>query len=123
MQNYKNLIVWQKAHLLAKEIYRVSADFPLSEKYGLQSQIRRAAISIPTNFSEGSGRSSKKEKSRFYEISYSSANEFENLLLFSFEMDYMKGKDFYHLIKEVVDVKKMLSGLMKSLGTQVGFIE
>lgn len=83
MANYRNLIVWQKAHKLALLIYEITAKFPLDEKITLTSQIRRAALSIPTNIVEGYNRKSKKEFVHFIDISLGSLAEVEYLLEFS----------------------------------------
>ncbi len=83
MQNYKNLIVWQKADSLAFEIYKTTKDFPKSEIFGITSQIRRSALSVAVNIVEGYGRKSKAEFSRFIDIAVGSLAETEYLLEFS----------------------------------------
>lgn len=83
MQDYKKLNVWQKAHLLAVDIYQATNSFPRNELFGITSQIRRASVSIPANIAEGCGRGSNAELSRFLEFSLGSANELEYQLLLS----------------------------------------
>lgn len=83
MQDFKKLNVWQKSHRLALQIYTVSKQLPSAERYGIISQMRRAALSIPTNIVEGCGRESSKEMNRFLTIAIGSANEIEFLLLFA----------------------------------------
>ncbi len=83
LQSYKELIVWQKAYKLVLEIYKITRDFPKSETYGLTQQIRRAAISIPSNIAEGYSREHKTEYHRFLSIAYSSLSELETQYLLS----------------------------------------
>ncbi|MDP1677631.1 MAG: four helix bundle protein [Bacteroidota bacterium] len=89
MQNLKNLLVWQKAHLLVKEVYVVSNDFPKEELYGITSQLRRAAVSIPTNIAEGSGRGSDADFKRFLQIAFGSTSEVEYLIFLSKELQFI----------------------------------
>lgn len=77
MKDYRNIRAWQKAHQLVLAIYRISETFPPKEMYGLTSQLRRAAMSIPTNIAEGYGRSTDTEIARFFDISLGSVNEVE----------------------------------------------
>ncbi len=77
MQNYKDLKVWEKVHLLALEIYRASKSFPKEERFNIMSQIRRASISIPTNIAEGCGKFTRKDFGNFLQIALGSANEVE----------------------------------------------
>lgn len=81
MGDFKKLAVWEKAHRLTLAVYRASGSFPKDELYGLMSQIRRAAASIPTNIAEGSGRGGDRELVRFLHIALGSANELEYQLL------------------------------------------
>ncbi|MEA1787737.1 four helix bundle protein [Arenibacter sp. GZD96] len=81
MQDYKNIIVWQKAHQLVKDIYLLTTEFPNHELFGITSQIRKAAVSIPTNFVEGSGKLTQADFARFCKIAYGSAAELEYLTM------------------------------------------
>ena len=94
---YKKLIVWQESHKLAKEIYRETRSFPKEETYGLVSQLRRAALSIPTNIVEGYARKGKNEQRHFLSIALGSAAETEYLIEFSFEMNYFNQKQYEYL--------------------------
>ena len=87
-KSYENLSVWQKAHSLVLEIYIITKNFPKEELYGLTSQLRRAAISVPANIAEGFGRFSVAEKIRFYNISQGSLNEVKYYLLLAKELKF-----------------------------------
>ena len=104
MANYKTLIVWQKANELALKIYKLTEDFSKKETFGITSQIRRAALSVPVNIVEGYGRRSKTELSRFIDISRGSLTETEYLLEFSNELGYIKTSisEIEKLIEEVL---------------------
>lgn len=90
---YKELIVWQKADELALEVYKLTKSFPKDEMYGLTSQLRRAALSIPTNIVEGYARKGDKELARFINIAIGSMSETEYLLDFSKRLGYLTEKD------------------------------
>ena len=107
MAKYRNLIVWQKADELAFRIYKLSESFPKTEMFGLTSQIRRAALSIPTNIVEGYGRKSKKELSRFLDISLGSLAEVEYLLGFAERLGYIK-HDIFDSLSIIDEVGKLL---------------
>ena len=115
MQDYKSLIVWQKAHRLTLDIYKVTKDFPKDETYGLISQIRRASVSIPTNIVEGSGRSTQNDFARFLYISFGSGNELEYELLLAKDLSYLSKEKFDILSDQIIEIKKMLSGLIKKI--------
>ena len=110
MKDFRELQVWHKAHELALSIYKVSAKFPKEEVYGLTSQIRRAAVSVPTNIAEGCGRGSKKELKQFLMISMGSASEVEYQILLSQELGYIDSKAYDNLNSGIQEIKKMLSG-------------
>jgi four helix bundle protein len=114
MAKYKNLIVFQKADELAFQIYRLTRTFPRSETFGLTSQLRRAALSIPTNIVEGYARKSKKELRQFINIALGSLAETEYLLDFSKRLSYTKAdtSEAERLLKEV---GKLLWSFYRSL--------
>ncbi len=89
MYNFKELKVWQKAIDFVVEIYQLTETFPDREKFGIISQIQRAAVSITCNISEGSGKSSNKDFNRFLEMALGSSNEVENLLIISYKLNYL----------------------------------
>lgn len=115
MKNFRDLKVWEKSHKLALEIYKITKMFPKAELYGLTSQIRRAAVSIPTNISEGCGRSNGKDFARFLQISMGSASELEYLIFLSNELEVIDNSLFTELTLKIVEIKKMLSSLMQKL--------
>ena len=93
-KGYKKLVVWQKADELAYQIYLATKSFPKEEIYGITSQLRRAALSVPLNIVEGYGRQGKKELKRFINVALGSLAEIEYLLDFSFKLSYLKQKDY-----------------------------
>jgi len=101
-KSFKDLIVWQKAYRLVLEIYKITKTFPKSETYGLSQQIRRAAISIPSNIAEGYRRKHKAEYQQFLSIAYASLLELETQYLLSLDLDYINKNDIIeNFIKEV----------------------
>ena len=101
-KSFKDLIVWQKAYRLVLEVYKITKVFPRSETYGLTQQIRRAAISLPSNIAEGYGRKHKAEYQQFLSIAYASLLELETQYLLSLDLNYIDKNDIIeNLIKEV----------------------
>ncbi len=117
--HWSNLNVWQKSHDLVKEIYKVTAEFPKGELYGLTSQIRRAAISVPTNIVEGFSRSSTKEYIQFLFISRGSLEEVRYLLLLSKELDFLSQEIHEDLKNRCEEVSKMMNALITSLRSKI----
>lgn len=113
--SYKELIVWQKAMEMAKHIYGLTSTFPQTEKYGLVSQIRRAAVSIPSNIAEGQGRLTKGEFKQFLGIARGSLYELETQILLAKEMNFLVEPQTVQLLKDIQDINRMLNGLIKSL--------
>ncbi len=114
MAKYKTLIVWQKANELALKVYKLSEDFPKYEIFGITSQIRRAALSVPLNIVEGYGRRSKAELSRFIDISRGSLAETQYLLEFSRELGYIK-TSVTDIEKIIEEVSKLLWGFQQKI--------
>jgi len=96
---YKKLLVWQKADELAHKVYLATKEFPKEENYGLISQLRRAALSIPTNLVEGAGRQGKRELKQFTNIALGSLAEVEYLLGFSLRLNYLDAVSYEELQK------------------------
>jgi four helix bundle protein len=115
MHNFKELKVWQLSRSLVKEIYTITADFPAQEKFGLISQIRRCAVSVPTNIAEGSGRSTDKDFAHFLNISLGSAYELETLLILSFDIQLIPESVLEKLSNKISEIQKMTFGLIKTL--------
>jgi len=114
MKTHKDLNVWNKSLEFVTEIYRLTKTFPKSEIYGLVNQLRRASVSVPSNISEGAARQSKKEFVQFLYISLGSAVEIETQLIISKNLGYIKDKDYKYFITDLVKIRKMLLGLIKS---------
>ncbi len=112
MRNHKDLIVWQKSMTLVKELYRITQSFPKEEMYGITSQIRRAAVSIPSNIAEGYGRGHEKELIQFLYIALGSASELETQLIICKDIGYINEAVFNELNDLNVEIIKMLSALI-----------
>ncbi len=93
IQNFKDLIAWQKSHLLVLEIYKATSTFPKSEQFGLTNQFRRAAVSIVSNIAEGFGRRSPADRTHFYDMARASLNEVQAQLLVAKDMSFMSASD------------------------------
>jgi four helix bundle protein len=115
MKDFRTLSVWQKSHKLAVLTYQLTNKFPKEELYGIISQLRRAAVSIPTNIAEGCGRGSDKDFARFIQIALGSASEAEYLVLLSHDLGYLNSETEKELTDYICEVKKMLTSLLKSL--------
>jgi four helix bundle protein len=114
-KGYKKLVVWQKADDLAFRIYITTKSFPKDELYGITSQLRRAALSVPTNLVEGSGRQSRNELRQFTNIALGSLAEVTYLLDFSLKLGYLKQKDYEVLQSLREEVGRFLWKFYKSL--------
>ena len=115
MQDFRNLTVWQKAHMLALDVYKSSATFPREEMYGLTSQMRRSSVSIGANIAEGCCRKGDCELGRFLQIAMGSASELEYEVLLAHDLSMLMGADYSRLSREVVEIKRMLAALMRRL--------
>ncbi len=113
--NYKDLLVWQKAFQLGIDIYAVTKKFPPEERFCLVDQMRRSAVSIPSNIAEGAGRQYRKEYIQFLAIAKSSCNELETQLLFSERLSYLPSQESEKLQGQILEILKMLSSLIASL--------
>ena len=114
-KGYKRLIVWQRADELAFRIYLATKRFPKEEMFGLISQMRRAALSVPANIVEGYSRTSKKEKVQFYNIAKGSLTELEYYLDFSRKLNYLNNNQYYLLIELRSEVGRLLNGFINSV--------
>ena len=115
IKNYKELKVWQKSYRLCLKVYRVTKGFPKEELYGLTSQMRRAAMSIPCNIAEGYGRKTTPEYIRFLYIAYGSTCELETQTLLAGDLGYIKNDRIFELQSDIGEVERMLKALIKSL--------
>jgi four helix bundle protein len=115
MKDFKKLTVWNQGISLVVSIYKLSSTFPKEEKYSLCDQMKRSAISIPSNISEGCSRNSEKEKSRFLEIALGSSFELETQLLICQRLGYLNQIDLEILIESIAQTQRMLSGFLAKL--------
>ncbi len=115
LKNYRDLIVWQKSYRLCLELYRITKKYPKEERYGLTSQIRRAAVSIPSNIAEGYGRKTTADYLRLLYIAYGSVCELETQLLLSGDLNYVNKENLKALKDDTEEVERMLKALIKSL--------
>jgi len=112
---HKKLDAWKYSFDSVKEIYRITNEFPSNEKYGLTSQIRRAAVSIPSNIAEGAGRKSKKEFLNFLSFTMRSLSELDTLLLLARDLNLINSEIADSLLNKLDIIGKLIFGLMKSL--------
>ncbi len=115
MQDFKKLNVWRKGHELALRVYQATRLFPEDERYGLTTQMRRSAASIPANIAEGCGRGSRHELKQFLHVSMGSASELEYHLLFAHDLRLLGAVQYRELDASVHEVKRMLAGLIQKL--------
>jgi four helix bundle protein len=112
MKDFRDLMVWQKSHQLALAAYRHTGSFPADERFGLTSQIRRSAASVPANIAEGCGRRGNAEFHRFLQMAMGSASEVEYDFLLARDLNYLDAKTHKNLTSQVEEVKRMLSSLL-----------
>lgn len=119
MHNLKELKIWDKAIDLTVEVYKATANFPKEEVYGLTSQIRRSAVSVPSNISEGDGRNSKKEFIHFLGIANGSSYELQTQLVISNKLNLITDETLQPLLKEVEEIQKMNYKFQNTLINQI----
>ena len=115
IKSYKELLVWQKSVDLCVEIYKITDKFPKSELYGLTLQIRKCAVSIPSNIAEGQRRGHKAEYIQFLQTSFGSGAELETQLLIANKIQYLSDENYKKLSSSLDELMRMLNGLLKSL--------
>ena len=113
VHNYEKLIVWQKSMDLVEEVYKLSTTLPADEKYGLVSQMRRSAVSIPSNIAEGSRRKTNKDFAQFVIIAFGSGAELETQIKIAKRLDYIKNPSVVENLLE--EIMKLLNKLIESL--------
>ena len=116
-ESYKNLIVWQKAMDLVVVLYKITASFPKEEIYGLSSQIKRAAVSIPSNIAEGSRRSSREDFRNFLLIAFGSGSELETQLEVARRLSFVQKSDLVLAENLLSEIMKMINKLSDSMNT------
>ncbi len=113
MSDYTKLEVWQKSRALVREIYEVSGSFPSHELFGLTQQIRRAAVSIPSNIAEGTGRGSGRDRRKFILVARGSAFEVETQLFVAEDLHYVESSKANELRQRASQIGRMLAGLIR----------
>jgi four helix bundle protein len=116
MKSFKDLKVWQKGHELTLSIHRATKSFPRDEMYGLTSQLRRAAASIPSNIAEGCVRGSGPDFRRFLQMALGSASEVEYHILLSHELGYLDNNQYESLSGNATELKRMLTSFIQKVG-------
>lgn len=115
MQNYKNFNVWKKAHDLVLFLYKLTVAYPKVEQYTLTSQIRRAAMSIPSNIAEGCGKYTQADFANYLQVALGSSNEVDYLIFLSYELGYLKTDSFRELDGQINEIKAMLITLIRKV--------
>jgi len=108
MQRFTDLKVWQRSHALTLEIYRLTATFPDVERFGLTSQIRRAAASVPSNIAEGSKRATRKDYARFLNVAEGSAAELEYFMILARDLGFIAEQRMNQVNGEIQEIERML---------------
>jgi len=115
MRDFRQLKVWQKAHRLVLDTYRIARGFPAEERYGLTAHLLKSATSVPSNIAEGCGRRSDTELAHFLGIAAGSASETEYQLLLAHDLGYLADSDHHALDAQVNEVKRMLNAFIQKL--------
>lgn len=115
MKDFRQLEIWKRAHKVTLAIYAITKGFPNDERFGLTSQLRRAAVSVPSNIAEGCGRSGDPELSRFCQIAMGSASEVEYQLELSKDLGYIETTEHDRLSQELIALKRMLNAFIQKL--------
>ena len=120
MQRFTELRVWQRSHALALDVYRITATFPEAERFGITSQVRRAAVSIASNIAEGAKRQSRREYVRFLNVAEGSLAETESLLRLSHDLGFAEDAAVGDLVNEAEEIARMLHGFRQAVERRVG---
>ncbi|MBR8538359.1 four helix bundle protein [Carboxylicivirga sediminis] len=111
--SFEKLKVWQLSRQFVVKIYKITANFPDEEKFGLIKQLRRAAVSISSNLAEGSARLSGKDQQKFYQYSFSSLMEVLNQLIISSDLNYITSQQLEELRTDCEEISRMINGMFK----------
>jgi len=115
IKSFEDLEVWRRSHIIVVQLYRITQNYPRDELYGITSQIRRAAISVPNNIAEGAGRYSTKDFIRFLIQARGSLNELSYLIMLSKDLNFINIDDQKPILKEINEIGKMLNAMINSL--------
>ncbi|MEX0887436.1 MAG: four helix bundle protein [Phycisphaeraceae bacterium] len=114
-QSYRDLVAWQKARQWVREVYQVSRRLPADERFGLTSQLRRAAVSVPANIAEGQARSGPREFGHHVSVALGSLAEVETLLILAGDLQYLRPEDIQTPLSHAQEIGRILNGLLQSL--------
>jgi len=115
MKSHKDLDAWKRSVALVTNIYSITSKFPKEEIYGITNQVRRAAVSLPSNIAEGAARKNSKEFIQFLYIALGSNAELETQILICRNLDYLSEKESIDILKEINEIRNMILGLIKFL--------
>ena len=115
MKDFRNLLVWQKAHEIALSVYKSTKHFPVDERFGLTSQMRRSSPSVPTNIAEGCGRGSDPDFKRFLQIAFGSTSELDYQLILALDLGLLTTDVHNELGAKLTEVQKMLAALIRKV--------
>lgn len=115
IRSYQDLDIWKRSMTLVTAVYAISDGFPKSEQYGLTSQLRRSAVSIPSNIAEGRAKRTTRDFMRFLNIAYGSMAELETQLMIAANLQYCTSADIAPLLEETAEIARMTNGLLQSL--------
>lgn len=115
VDSYRELIVWRKAMILVREVYTITQPFPREEKFGLTSQVRRAAISVPSTIAEGNGRHRRRDYMRFLLVARGSLQEVETQLLIAIDLTYLSPEAARPVMQLIDELSRMLTALVRAL--------
>ena len=118
VSSYKDLIVWQKAMTFVTGTYKATGNFPASEQFGLTSQLRRSAVSVPSNIAEGYGRRSNGDFIRFLQIAMGSLFEVQTQLEIAHNLDFLSSTTYESLLMQSIEIEKMLASLIQKIKAQ-----
>ncbi len=119
MHNFKELKIWNRAMDMVVEVYKTTEKFPSEEKYGITSQIRRSAVSVPSNVAEGAGKNSDKDFVRFLSIAQGSSYELQTQLILSQRLGFIKKENCDTIVNDISEIQKMNYRFQESLGGDV----
>jgi len=117
IRSYRELLIWQKGIDLVKDVYLLTKKFPKREEYILVDQIHRSAISIPSNIAEGQARQHSKEFRQFLYMALGSLAELDTQLTIAMELNYINEIDLKNINEKIIEIRKMISGLLSKLTT------
>ena len=117
MKDFRDLKVWERAHLLTLSVYKVTAAFPRDERFGLTSQVRRCSASIGANIAEGCGKRGNGEFQRFLQIASGSASELDYHFLLARNLGFLGGDEYKRLLQDLTHMRRMLTALLQKVNT------